>query len=98
MPAVWTAFSESEDESYSAESLATEGFIHCSFEEQLPGVLARYYSGAGKVILLELDPSKLTETLKIEPSTNGELYPHVYGPISRDSILAVIEKALEPSV
>jgi uncharacterized protein (DUF952 family) len=29
---------------YEAESLATEGFIHCSFAGQLDAVLDRYYS------------------------------------------------------
>ncbi len=93
---MWAEFSDKDE--YFAESLEDEGFIHCSFEEQLPGVFERYYSGVEKVVLLELDPSKLAETLRIEPSTNDDLYPHIYGPINRDSILRVIEKSVEPKV
>ena len=30
---------------YEASSLATEGFIHCSTEQQVEGVLQRYFAG-----------------------------------------------------
>ena len=40
-PEVWEKFKT--EDFYEAESLKTEGFIHCSFAEQLEGVLQRYY-------------------------------------------------------
>lgn len=92
LPEVWAAF---EGDLYEAASLATEGFIHCSFAEQLDGVLQRYYSGVESVILLEIDSDKLTSKLVNEPSTGGEVYPHIYGPIDRNSIVGVKEKKIE---
>ena len=91
LPDAWAAF---ETEFYEASSLAAEGFIHCSFDEQLDGVLARYYSGAPAVVVLEIDPDKLTSTLVNEPSTGGEIYPHIYGPINRDAIVGSEEREL----
>lgn len=90
LPEKWTP----DYEFYEADSLATEGFIHCSFAEQLDGVLERYYSGVERVIILEIDPSKLTSKLVEEPSTNNEIYPHIYGPINIDAVVGVEERIL----
>lgn len=80
--------------SYQAESLATEGFIHCSYEQQLPAVLKRYYSGAERVVILKLDTAKLLSKLVEEPSTNNEIYPHIYGRINQNAIVDVEERYL----
>ena len=72
---------------YEAESLAAEGFIHCSYADQLDGVLERYYSDANEVVILSLDANRLTSPLVSEPSTNSEPYPHVYGPINLDAVV-----------
>jgi uncharacterized protein (DUF952 family) len=74
---------------YSAASLETEGFIHCSFANQLDAVLDRYYRDAGDVLVLTIDTEKLTSKLIDEPSTNDEIYPHIYGKINRDAVVAV---------
>lgn len=91
-PEVWEKFKDENE--YEAESLTTEGFIHCSFAEQLEGVLQRYYSGAEKVLILTIEPEKLTSKLVNEPSTGGEIYPHIYGKINRASIVEIEERKL----
>ena len=83
-PDEWSSFHGTH---YEAESLADEGFIHCSFADQLDAVLKRYYSGDDEVIILEIDPLKLDSKLVVEPSTGGEEYPHIYGTINRDAIV-----------
>jgi uncharacterized protein (DUF952 family) len=80
---VWDKFS---GPMYEADSLDSEGFIHCSFAEQLDGVLKRYYSDADEVVILEIDLVKLNSKLVVEPSTGGENYPHIYGPINIDAV------------
>lgn len=92
-PEVWEKFKA--EEFYEAESLATEGFIHCSFADQIEGVLQRYYKGLNKVLILEIEPEKLTSELVNEPSTNDEIYPHIYGKINRDAITGIEEKEIE---
>lgn len=74
-------------------SLASEGFVHCSTELQLPGVVERYYSGRTDMLALTIDPNALGGAeLRWEapahpdgsPNTEAEesqRYPHVYGPI-----------------
>ena len=85
LPKVWKEVEE--DELYEAESLSKEGFIHCSFAEQIEDVLDRYYSEAETVVVLKIDPEKLDAKLVNEPSTDDEIYPHIYGKINRDAIV-----------
>lgn len=80
------------DSFYEAESLAGEGFIHCSYADQLEGVLARYYSDAAEVVVLTIDPAKISSPLIEEASTNNELYPHIYGPIDLDAVVEAITR------
>lgn len=72
---------------YEADSLAQEGFIHCSYEDQLADVIERYYSSADEIVVLSLDANRLTSPLVSEPSTNNEPYPHIYGPINLDAVV-----------
>lgn len=76
---------------YEAASLATEGFIHCSTEPQVAGVLLRYFSGKTDLVKLVIDTEKLSPPLKFElaPSLNEE-FPHIFGPINMDAVIAVV--------
>lgn len=87
LPEVWENFKG--ENSYAAESLQTEGFIHCSFAHQLDAVLERYYKNAGKVLILTIDIAELRSKLIEESSTNNEIYPHVYGEINAEAIVDV---------
>jgi uncharacterized protein (DUF952 family) len=91
LPEVWAAFG---GDLYTAESLETEGFIHCSFAEQLDGVIERYYKEKSSLVILEIDTNLLMSRMIKEPSTNREIYPHIYGPINRDAIVGVEERDL----
>ena len=93
LPSVWAKFDGMP--SYQAKSLSTEGFIHCSYANQLEGVLKRYYADAATVVILSLDTGKLESKLVEEPSTNNEVYPHIYGTINRTAIVGVEERCLE---
>jgi uncharacterized protein (DUF952 family) len=92
LPEVWETAKDRP--SYQAESLETEGFIHCSYESQLDGVISRYYSGTERITVLKLDTEKLRSKLIEEPSTNGEIYPHLYGRLNLDAIVDVEEREL----
>lgn len=92
LPERWGSIDPRAD--YEAESLQTEGFIHCSFADQLDAVFPRYYAGEDSVLILEIDTDKLSSPLVEEPSTNNEIYPHIYGPIDRKAIVGVETRQL----
>ena len=83
--------------SYSAASLATEGFIHCSTRAQVPGVGERYYKGLNGLVLLCIETTRLKVELRYEDSHhNGEFYPHIYGPLALDAVARVIPFPARP--
>lgn len=63
-----------------------DGFIHFSTKEQLAGTAARHFAGAGNLVLAEVDAVRLGEALRWEPSRNGQLFPHLYGPLPLDAV------------
>ncbi len=89
LPEKWAAF---DTDLYTADSLYTEGFIHCSFASQLDAVIDRYYSDADRIVVLEIDTDLLMSRTLNEPSTGREIYPHVYGPINRKAIIRTYER------
>ena len=73
-----------------ADSLAAEGFIHCSEDQdQLLRVANRLYSGRKDMLALAVDPELLSAPLKREPSRSGEVYPHIYGALNTDAVVKV---------
>ncbi len=74
---------------YEAPSLVEEGFIHCSKDiEQMLRVAERLYAGRTGLMALEVDVEKLESPLKVEPSWSGELYPHIYGKLNLEAVVA----------
>jgi uncharacterized protein (DUF952 family) len=82
---------------YHADSLSTEGFIHCSKPSQIVEVANAFYRGQRGLVLLVIDPSKLKPVLKWEPPAEpaptharaGDLFPHIYGPLNLDAVVRV---------
>jgi uncharacterized protein (DUF952 family) len=77
---------------YRAASLAAEGFIHSSRPEQVLWVANRFYQGIPNLLLLWIDPQRLLAPLRYEAS-DGEVFPHIYGPLNLDSVMRVSELA-----
>jgi uncharacterized protein (DUF952 family) len=75
---------------YDHPSLTAEGFIHCSQEHQVAGVLERYFAGKTDLLKLVIDTDKLTSKFVFDwsPST-ADTFPHVYGTINTDAIVDV---------
>jgi len=79
------------DGSYEHPSLKDEGFIHCSQEHQVQGVLERYFNGEKELVKLVIDTDLLQSRHVFEwsPST-ADTFPHIYGPINIDAVIEVI--------
>jgi uncharacterized protein (DUF952 family) len=74
---------------YAPAAFAAEGFVHCSYGHQVLATAHRYYRGREDLVLLEIDESKLTAPVIVEPSpASGERFPHVYGRIERGAVVA----------
>lgn len=77
---------------YEHPSLKAEGFIHCSEEQQVSGVLERYFAGQTGLVKLVIDTGKLSSRYIQEwsPSTH-DTFPHVYGVINTGAVIRVEE-------
>lgn len=75
---------------YQAETLATEGFIHCTREaERLVAVANRFYRQIpGEFVILCVETERLQAELRWEMA-DGHLFPHIYGPIPQAAIVDV---------
>jgi uncharacterized protein (DUF952 family) len=74
---------------YASASLKEEGFIHCSQEAQIPGVLQRYFAGKKDLVKLVIDTDKLQSQLIYEWSPSiADTFPHIYGPINTSAVVA----------
>jgi uncharacterized protein (DUF952 family) len=90
---------------YRVDSLETEGFIHCSTSSQILPVVEKYYQGQTGLLLLIIDPARLSSDLRWEPPSGGapppgvpegELFPHIYGPINLDAVVKVFDLEANP--
>lgn len=91
----WEAARRSGDYRVSTRGMSLEqvGFIHTSFRHQLDGVAARFYADVtGPLVALEIDPTRLTAPLRVEPSggPGSEEFPHIYGPLPTSAVLRAI--------
>jgi uncharacterized protein (DUF952 family) len=90
---------------YRADSVESEGFIHCSTSTQVVPVAEALFKGESDILLLKIDPSLLSSELRWEPPSGsapppgvseGDLFPHVYGPINLDAVVQVYDLESNP--
>ncbi len=55
-----------------------DGFIHLSYAHQVSSTLIRYFADESEVWLVILDAAALADHLRAEPSSTGEVFPHLY--------------------
>lgn len=82
---------------YTAPTLKTEGFIHCSDVTLITRVANLFFRNANDLVLLEIDTSKIAKDLKLEgpvPRSEDwhplEVFPHIYAPIPTNAVSDVI--------
>ena len=74
---------------YRADSLDSDGFIHCSYAAQVARSANRFHANTEELLVLEIEPNRLVSPLRAEPAASGELFPHIHGPINREAVVAV---------
>lgn len=72
-----------------------DGFIHLSAGHQVAGTLAKHFSGQEDLLLLTVDEERLGPALKWEESRGGDLFPHLFGPLRLDAVVAAEPLALD---
>ena len=80
------------DGAYKPDGYDLEGFIHCSIETQVAGVLERFYKGQTGLVKLKIEKAKVSRPVLFELAQDiNQLFPHIYGTLNIDSVVDVIK-------
>ncbi len=78
---------------YTADSLATQGYIHFSPRDHVHVSATERARGRTDLVVLEVDEALLSRPAVWEegdpPHPDGKLFPHVYGPVPAEAVVAV---------
>ncbi|MSO93214.1 MAG: DUF952 domain-containing protein [Rhodospirillales bacterium] len=75
---------------------AADGFIHFSGRAQVVASAAKHRKGQTGLVLLSVDPARVSQILKWEPSRGGQLFPHLYGALPLAAVIRVDPLPLGP--
>jgi len=71
-------------------SFNEDGFIHLSYASQVNVIADMIYSETPDLLLLIIDPDKLTAKVLVEKADYPpELFPHLYGPLNIEAVIDV---------
>jgi uncharacterized protein (DUF952 family) len=65
-----------------------DGYIHMSTAAQLDETLAKHFAGQKELTVAAVDLAALGDAVRWEPSRGGQLFPHLYGALTLDSLIA----------
>jgi uncharacterized protein (DUF952 family) len=87
--AYWKAFKDKKE--YIPRDYEQEGFIHATKGNDLLIKVANrvYKDFTEELLLLIIDENNITSDVKYEQAKDGNLYPHIYGPLNTNAITEI---------
>ncbi len=65
-----------------------DGYIHLSTADQLTGTVDKHFAGRDDLHVVAVDLDANADTLRWEPSRGGAPFPHLYGPLLLETVVA----------
>jgi uncharacterized protein (DUF952 family) len=76
---------------YRSDTLATEGFIHCSTLAQVISSANRFFRGLQDLVILVIDLDRVTSEIRYEGTDPHNLFPHIYGELNIDAVIQAVD-------
>ncbi|WP_315760333.1 DUF952 domain-containing protein [Sphingomonas sp. Y38-1Y] len=65
-----------------------DGYVHLSTAAQLTETVDKHFAGQADLHVAAVDLEALGETVKWEESRGGQLFPHIYGALPLEAVVA----------
>jgi len=65
-----------------------DGYMHMSTAAQLTETVDKHFAGQTDLHVVAVDLGSFGESLKWEESRGGQLFPHLYGPLLLETVVA----------
>ena len=65
-----------------------DGYMHLSTCEQLTDTVDKHFAGQDDLYVAAVDLGAFASSLKWEESRGGQLFPHLYGPLPLETVVA----------
>ena len=65
-----------------------DGYVHLSTADQLTETVDKHFAGQSDLHVAAVDLGSFGESLKWEESRGGQLFPHLYGPLLLETVVA----------
>lgn len=65
-----------------------DGYIHLSTADQLTETVTKHFAGQSDLHVAAIDLGSFGESLRWEESRGGQLFPHLYGPLLLETVIA----------
>ena len=88
LPAEQMAMLERDGRFAGAPADVADGFIHLSTADQLTETVDKHFAGQSDLHVAAVDLASFGAALKWEPSRGGQLFPHLYGPLLLETVIA----------
>ncbi len=66
----------------------TDGYLHMSTAAQLTETIDKHFAGQSDLHVAAVDLGSFGDSLKWEESRGGQLFPHLYGPLLLETVIA----------
>jgi uncharacterized protein (DUF952 family) len=74
-----------------------DGYIHLSSAAQVDETVAKHFAGQMDLAIAAVDLARLGDALCWEPSRHGQLFPHLYAPLTMDCVIACMPLQTDPA-
>jgi uncharacterized protein (DUF952 family) len=76
---------------YRSDTLASEGFTHCSKLDQVIGSANRFFKGKQDLVILAIEIDRVIPEIRYEGADANNLFPHIYGELNINAVTQVID-------